>query len=115
VPKRFITIMRDVGALEDGERIDFFYSDNFSDIRDGFYFVSDRRVVIYAQDAGDTPLTSVAFDQIAQADLVRDTSFIDDSEIILELHDGRVLLFPVSSERDRDIFFHQAIERRIDE
>jgi hypothetical protein len=115
VPKRFITIMRDVGALEDGEQIDFFYSDSFSDIRDGFYFVSDRRVVIYAQDAGDTPLTSVAFDQIAQAHLLRDTSFIDDSEIVLELHDGRVLPFPASSERDRDVLFHQAIERRIDE
>jgi hypothetical protein len=113
VPKRFITTMRDVGALEDGEQIDFFYSDGFTDIRNGFYFVSDRKVAIYAEEAGETPLTAVSFDQIVDAHLVRDTSFIDDSEIVLELDDGRVLPFPVSSERDRDILFHEAIVRRL--
>jgi hypothetical protein len=115
VPKRFLTSMRDVGALEEGEQIDFFYSDGFTDIRNGFYFVSDRKVVIYAEDAGDTPLTVVTFDEILDAHLVRDTSFLEDSEIVLELDDGRVLPFPVSSERDRDILFHEAIVRRLDD
>jgi hypothetical protein len=113
VPKRFITVMQEVGALEEGEQIDFFYSDGLTDIRDGFYFVSDRKVVLYGEEFGLTPLTAVPFQEIADARLIRDTSFLEDSEIVLALHDGRMLLFPVSSDRDRDILFHEAIVRRL--
>ena len=38
--------MRDVGALAPSESTDHFYSDSLVDIRDGFYYFSDRRVVV---------------------------------------------------------------------
>ena len=110
VPDRFKNIATDVGALEPGEDIRFFYSDAITDIRNGFYFVSDRRIVIYSEyDTGD-PLTVVEFDDIEDASLARDTSFTFDSEIYIELKDGTPISFPVSSEADGDVQFFDAIE-----
>jgi len=115
VPNRFIETMKSVGALEEGETILYFYSDALTDIRDGFYFVSDRRVVVYAEAAGGSPLTTVGFDEIAELDIVRDESFFTDSQITLELKDGRPVSFPVSSEVGGDERFFEAIEERVAE
>jgi len=115
VPNPFIETMKSVGALEEGETILYFYSDALTDIRDGFYFVSDRRVVIYSQATGGSPLTTVGFEEIAEMNLDRDESFFTDSQITLELKDGRPLSFPVSSEVGGDQRFFEAIETRVEE
>jgi hypothetical protein len=115
VPRRFLDIARRVGALEEGERLLYFYSDAFVDIKEGFYFVSDRKVVIYSESAGETPLTSVPFDAISDLEIDRNESFFIDSEITLYLKDGQVLSFPVSSEHDKDEAFFDAIRQRVPE
>lgn len=110
VPARFMNVMRDVGALEEGETVLYFYSDAMTDIRDGFYFVSDRGVVVYSDVTGDDPLIRIPFDQIVDADLAREESFFVDSEITLELRDGRPVSFPVSSEGNKDERFFEAVQ-----
>lgn len=114
IPADFLSTVKSVGALDDDEKILFFYSDAITDIRDGFYFVSDQKVVIYAQQKGDSALNKISFDQIADHDLYRDESFFEDSEITLRLKDGQVLSFPVSSEHDRDQKFFDAIVERVE-
>jgi hypothetical protein len=42
VPNEYREIMKEVGALEEGEKILFFYSDALANIRNKFYFVSDK-------------------------------------------------------------------------
>ena len=108
-------IMKQVDALDDDERILFFYSDALDDIREGFYFVSDKKVVIYSETFGDAPLSKIAFDEIAHVELVRDTSWLSDSEILLELNDSIMCSFPVSSELDKDQLFFEAIRSRLAE
>jgi hypothetical protein len=110
VPARFMKVMKTVGALENGETILYFYSDAMADIRDGFYFVSDRGVAVYSDVTGEEPLIKIPFDQIVDAELTRDESFFVDSEITLELKDGRPVSFPVSSEGDKDERFFEAIQ-----
>ena len=83
-----------------------------TDISAGFYFVSDRKVVIYSQATGDSPLTAIPFDDIIEVKLYRNESFFEDSEIMLYLEDGQVLSFPVSSEYERDQLFFDAIHDR---
>ena len=83
-----------------------------TDIRDGFYFISDRKVVIYSEGTGDSPLTAIPFDDIIDVALYRNKSFFEDSEITLHLEDGQVLSFPVSSEYHRDQQFFDAIHDR---
>lgn len=113
VPSRYLETMREVGALEPEEQLLYFYSDGLADIHDGFYFVSDRKVGVYSQDL-EEPLFTAAFSEIADAELLRDTSFFTDSQITLTLRDGESIWFPVSSEFDRDVNFHEAIVERLD-
>ncbi len=112
VPSHFTDEMKEVGALEEGEQILFFYSDGFTDILEGFYFVSDQRVVIYSELAPGEPLTSISFDEIAELEIYRDESFLDDSEITLILDSGEYVFIPVSSEQGRDRKFFDAIKKR---
>ena len=111
VPARFVETLHEVGAIEEGEQLVFFYSDAFLNIRDGFYFISDRKIGLYAQDVRPQ-LTVVRFEDIADVQLYRDESFFVDSEIFIELSDGTPISFPVSSERDGDVRFFDAIVDR---
>jgi len=110
IPQRFLDTAADVGALEPGEDVRYFYSDAVLDIRDGFYFVSDRKVVVYIEGTQGNPLTVVEFDQIKEAELDRDESFFMDSMIYIELEDGTPVSFPVSSDQDGDVRFFEEIE-----
>lgn len=114
VPGSYAQTAKDLGLLDDDETLLWFYSDGFLDVAEGFYFVSDKKVGVYIESSAQ-PATAVTFDQIVAADLYRDTSFLEDSVITLELRDGTIVSFPVSSERDRDVKFHEAIEQRINE
>lgn len=112
VPSEFVDAMRAVGALEEGEKIRFFYSDALFDIRDGFYFVSDQRVVVYQQEAA-TPLTTAPFDEIESVDITRGPSWWEDGQIILLLKDGTPVGFPISREEDGDLRFLEEIQKHI--
>ena len=111
IPSRFLRTIESIGALDKDEKIQFFYSDALTDIRDGFYFVSNKKVVLYSQTT-DSPLTKISFKDIMDVDMIRDESFFEDSEITLYLHDGQVHSFPVSSEHDRDKQFLNAIKNQ---
>ncbi len=103
--------MKEVGALEEGEKLLYFYSDAIMDIRDSFCFVSNKRVVTYSRELGDSDLTAITFDEIKSVDIHRDESFLTDSTITIETDEDR-FSFPVSSEQDRDQDFHDEIKRR---
>jgi hypothetical protein len=90
VPARFMDTMKELKLIEPGEQIRYFYSDAVKDIKDGFYFVSDRKVVVYKESAA-TPATKVKFDQITDASLSG----------------------PVSSEQGRDKLFFKAIQEKM--
>jgi hypothetical protein len=112
VPARFTDTLRELALLEPGEQIRYFYSDALKDIRDGCYFVSDRKVAVYKRDAA-TPATLVKFDQIADAQLAASGSTWTDGSITLTLNDGQTVGFPVSSEQGRDKQFLKAIQDQV--
>jgi hypothetical protein len=110
VPARFADTLRELNLLEPGEQIRYFYSDALKDIRDGCYFVSDRKV--YKRDSA-TPATLVKFDQIADVQLAASDSTWTDGSITLTLRDGQTVGFPVSSEQGRDKLFLKAIQDQV--
>ncbi len=112
VPADFVDVARDVGALEPDETILYFYSDALSNIRNGFYFVSDQRIVVYSEYANGDPLTVVEFDQIKDLNLSRDTSLFNNSQIYLVLEDGTPVSFPVSSTNDGDERFFETVQAK---
>lgn len=113
VPPRFLETAREVGALDPGESVDYFYSDGLLDVREGFYLVNDKKVVIYSNDGGDPALVVLPFEQIESAELTRNESFVEDSYIFIETTDGEYHVFPVSSEQKGDVLFHRAIEKQL--
>jgi hypothetical protein len=108
VPAKFVQVARDLGLLDEGETVRFFYSDALTDIREGFYFSTDKKVVIYVKSAA-TPATIVPYERIADTELVSGTSWMEDGTITLELVDDTVISFPVSAEGGRDKRFHESI------
>ena len=64
VPERFMTTIRSLGLLKEGEQIRYFYSDALFDINAGLYFVTDRNLVLYSSEWED-PEIIVPFDSIA--------------------------------------------------
>ena len=115
VPAEYLGVMNDLGVLDSGERINYFYSDAFMDIREGFYFVSDRKVMVYSDQRGQLPSNVVEFADITDVELDRDESFFVDSTITMKLTDGSIVAFPVSSEVNGDKRFYEAICHAIEE
>lgn len=108
IPEDFLTTMRNVGALEPGEQIQFMYSDAILDITDGFYFVSDRGVVVYVE-AGTPPIIRVPFAEITSVTMNTNEDDWDDGLIMIVTQDGTPVSFPISSELEGDDDFYQAI------
>lgn len=112
VPARFVNIMKEVGALEEGENLHYFYSEALTDIRDSFCFVSDKKVAVYSQEHS-VPLTVAKFDQIEDLELAHEDALFTDSVIHLKLKDGTPISFPVSNEAGGDKRFFDAIKSAV--
>lgn len=110
-PQRFLTAAQEVGALQPGENVEFFYSTGFTDVKEGFTYVSDQKVVVYDPEV-EPPLATINYGDIKELDFERDESFLGDSIITVEVG-GSYIFIPVSSERDRDVDFYEAIRARV--
>lgn len=112
LPQKYYDIVVEVGALEEGEQIQFLYSDALVDMREGFYFVSDRRVVTYIQAAAVNPLKSVRFEDIDDIEFDATDSAFDVSYVTIYHADG-IMDFPLSNFNDGDERFVEAIKRGV--
>ena len=63
VPKKDVEEIKGLKLLRHGEKIVYFYSDGFIDIKDGMYFVTDQNVVAY-NNLWEEPETIIPFETI---------------------------------------------------
>jgi len=108
LPTRFVSTIRDLGLLAAGEEIRLFYSDSLVDIRDGMYFLTDRKLVIYDDDFAE-PAIVVPLTELEAIDVHYDDSFFADSEIQVTRDDGTETWFPVSNDQGGDKRFYEAL------
>ena len=111
LPQRFASTIRDLGLLESDEQIIYFYSDAIIDITEGFYLLTDRKVVVYST-LYDEPAILVPFSDISKLDVEFDESFLTDSMIWITRENDSTVSFPVSSEKGGDKQFYEALEAR---
>ena len=111
VPQRFMDTVRGTGVLDDGETVLYFYSDAVLDITEGFYLLTDRKVVLYST-LWEEPEILIPFDEIVDLDVEYNKSFFEDSMIYLELRDGSSVGVPASSDYDRDELFFETLEEK---
>ena len=114
VPKKYVEEIKGLKLLRHGEKIVYFYSDGFIDIKDGMYFVTDQNVVAY-NNLWEEPETIIPFETIDSISVDYDDSFLEDSYIFIRTLDGLEVTFPVSSERNRDKIFYKFIRKRLSE
>ena len=113
MPKDYMSTVKELGLLEKGEKIKYFYSDSLIDITDGMYFVTDRHVVLYSNDFAESAIV-IPFDSITDLEVEYDNSFWDDTMIYITTDDdGIEYALPVSSENGLDKKFFEAIKDKI--
>ncbi len=109
VPERHLKTMRDLGVLEEGERVRFFYSDAFLDIEDGFYTLTDRALRIYVKE-WEEPSVRIPFEKLTGIGLARG-GFFEDSTVTVQIEDGNEYEFPLSTEKGGDKRFVAALRK----
>ena len=110
VPARFVSQIRKLDLLEAGEQIKYFYSDGLLNIEEGFYMLTNRKVVIYSRSY-DKLAILVPFADIADLDADFSDSWVVDSVIFLRLTDGTDVSFPVSVEAGGDRKMYEALKK----
>lgn len=94
-------VIKNLELLEENESIEWFYSDGMTDIRDGMYLLTDRRIILYCQE-WEEPLFATYFTNLVGAEMETNNSFFMDGSITIETWDGEEWYFPISSERGND-------------
>ncbi len=110
IPEKYVDRVRELGLLEDGEQIQMFYSDGLFKIEEGLYFLTDRKLALYAEE-WDDPRLIVPYNDVARFQVEYDDSFLNDSYITLETYEQGEVSFPISSERGRDKKFVELLEQ----
>lgn len=94
-------VIKNLELLEENESIEWFYSDGMTDIRDGMYLLTDRRIILYCQE-WEEPLFATYFTNLVGAEMETNNSFFMDGSITIETREGDEWFFPISSERGND-------------
>lgn len=112
ITKAQSAIIEELGLLDDSERIRFFYSDALTDIKEGMYLVTDRKLVLYNENWVEPRLVA-PFASIKDVQLDRNESFFEDSLLNVMLENGETWTLPLSSERGNDKVFYEYLASKI--
>jgi len=111
LPSRYLNTLRNLELLDKDERVAFFYSDALMNIKDGLYFVSDKKIAAYSKD-WEPPAITADFDSIIELSFQQYDSFWDDSVIWIRTKDQTEFSILVSSEQGGDQRFHKHLLRK---
>lgn len=110
VPENYIKQLKELELLNNTEKIKYFYSDGFTDLKEGIYFVTDQHLVLYNKE-WEKPDMIIKFEDILSLDFEYDKSFLNDSLIKLTTTEYEIE-FPVSSEKGRDKDFFKYLLKK---
>lgn len=106
--KKYLSFVEEQRLIEDGDEIIYWYSDGFTDFKNGFYFFTKEKVVVYSQD-WENPAIIVPFNVVDNIYFKQSNSFFEDSLIVLMLNDDTEVWIPVSNEKGGDKRFHKTL------
>ncbi|MGB0583349.1 MAG: HEAT repeat domain-containing protein, partial [Limisphaerales bacterium] len=106
-----LRIIKKLGLLEEGETIQWFYTDGVFSIREGMYFLTEERLVMYSTEY-EPHNYATKLEDIVKVELDKNESFFIDGYIEVAMVDGEAWSIPISSERGGDEKFFQYIKER---
>jgi len=114
IPKKYMQVIRDLGLIEEGENVQLFYSDAFYNIKDGMYFLTEKRLVIYSRD-WTTEKVSTLFSEIVEIVPEIGNSSWDDSVIWVSTKNAGELRVPVSNEDGGSERFYEYLKKKYEQ
>ena len=100
--------LRSIGALVEGERLEYLCPTGIFTVAESGVVLTDRRLVIYERVG---LLESCDLIDIAAIEFVAAVNWLDESQFAVELDDGNELFFWLSSDRGGDRIFHRQLQR----
>jgi hypothetical protein len=83
------------------------------DIEEGFYLLTDRKVVVYSRRF-EEPAILVPFDEIVEVEGDWSDDWLTDSQITLLLKDDTYVTFPASMEGGGDKRMYEALLKNVE-
>ncbi len=108
--KQYAEFAQEQNLIENNEEIIYWYSDAFSDFKNGFYFFTKKKVVMYSND-WEEPAFILPYFLIKEIKFDQNPSVFEDSRITIMLSDSSEVYFPVSSENDGDRKFYESLNK----
>jgi hypothetical protein len=109
--KRHVAWLRRAGIVKTNETIDYFYSTAFLSLRSGGYVVTDKGVVAYEKSDGQLNVQRAAYSEIEDIDVTYSESWLEDTEVFIELRDTEGFRLKFSTEEKVD---RRCVKRIID-
>jgi hypothetical protein len=107
---RFMKQIRALKLLDEGEQLRLFYSDALTDVTEGMYFLTDRKLVLHSQDYA-TPTILIPLTEIADVRATYSDDWVDPTMVWVTLKDGAEHSFPLSNEGGGDKQFVKALQQ----
>ncbi len=98
---KYVNFVREHRLLGPSETIEFWYSNGFPSFENGFYFFTNKKVVLYNED-WEEPVIEVKLHEILDIEYYENPSVLEDGYVQIQLMDNSTVIFPLSSENDGD-------------
>ena len=108
--KKYYDFVREKELINSDEIIEYWYCDALFNIKDGAYFFTNKKVVLYC-DEWEKPALFIPFDTITDIQIVYSSSFFDNSQITILMKDETSVNFSVSKEYGGDKKFYNKMIR----
>ncbi len=102
-----VRTIRSLGLIDADETIRYFYSDGLLDVKEGMYFYTDRKAVLYMKNAAEKQII-VPFEDIISIEVEYSDSWFTDSTIWLETETDYITM-PVCNEAGGDRRFYDGL------
>ena len=111
VARQHVETLREIGLLEEGETLQWFYSDALLDIKGGAYIATDRKLAAYNSQWAE-PAVVAPYDRITDLSMTDGEGMFFDSVLEVTLDDGTAITIPLATEGGGDRSFYEFAQRK---
>ena len=108
---RQVRKLQEMGVIQGGENVQYFYSGAFFSIRGDGNLFTDQRVISYAKYDGELEISNAYYDEVESIDFFPAESWSDDSIIEVTLKDQSWFSLYVSTNEGGDVRFYERLVR----
>lgn len=110
LPKRYIKIIHKLNLIDENEKIRLFYSDVIFNIKNGMYFTTEDKLILYSKK-WNQPKIIVQLNDIIEVQSNLQGDFWDDATFWIRTSSDEEYTFPISGEDNSADRFYNFLKR----